>query len=519
VNRSRTVNVVVYLSLAISLSAPSLAGQPFNSCRFSIDNQGFIVIEDELPMRRFFPLASFFYPVIGPELDPGNGGGQDLNADYAEFAGWGGNCVICPWDINDWFYGPGALFEDGPTNNAHLAAAYFAHVKLIADPTLFWGRYGSWPEGFSYLVSEPEREQWFNEFKGWCEAGYASALLGYWQWHEPAWFYWRCEGPLPARPTTTYLEDAYNQLRYALEGPAGASHGVFMGQAGYVHVQELWRDYFKGSDCAAALISPCPAPGTLQNDPYVAHLLPNYNCSVVGDLADVVQESARGNSLTFPAPRNQPYIAVLQGHINDGESSIGQCRFMAYDAIIHGAKGLAWYTQYGGDPGDWYWPGKLYFLPVIQELRNMEASYGLLTADYDSPLVRVITEQGDVEVERSAFVGGKLVPKSHFLSSKRIMEGCAKISEYQGHDYTFLIVACRPPPADEYPPPPPYDVEFYPYYSAYDYRGEWEGPAYKLNEYGTPIPIAVNDGVWTDSFLPEEVNIYFFEKAAPWEPE
>jgi hypothetical protein len=290
-----------------------------------------------------------------------------------------------------------------------------------------------------------------------------------------------------------------------------------MGQAGYVNVQELWRDYFKGSDCAAGLIFPCPAPETLENDQYVAHLLPNYYCSIVGDLADVVQESARGQAPAFPAPRNQPYIGVLQGHINEGESSIGQCRFMAYDAIIHGAKGLAWYDSYGGaDPGDWYWPGKLYFLPVMQELSIMEANYGLLTADYDSPLVRVITKVEGNEVERSAFVGGKLVPKSHFLASTRIMEGCAKISEYQGDDYTFLIVACRTPSGEAVPPE--FQVEFFPYFSAYDYRGEWGGPVYKITP-GAPEPVPVNEGKWTDTFFGGDVQIYFFEKPAPWAPE
>ncbi len=518
----RALKAAFYTSVFSFVSAPALAGQPFNSCHFSTDSQGFIVVEDEQPSRRFFPLATFFYPAQSPEMDPGDGnGGQNLNADYADFAGWGGNCVICPWNIDHWFYGPGALFEDLATNNGHLAAAYFAHVKLIADPTLFWGKYGYWPDGFGYLLSEGERAQSFNEFKGWCEAGYASALLGYWQWHQPAWFYWNYGGPSPPRPSKDHLIAAYNQIRYELEAPLGASHGIFMGQAGYVNVQELWRDYFKGSDCAAGLIFPCPAPDTLANDPYVEHLLPNYNLSVVGDLADVVQESARGQSLAFPARRNQPYIAVLQGHLgNENECPEYWYKFMAYDAIIHGAKGLAWYDEYGGgDPGDWYWPATLSFLPVLQELARLESEYGLLTADYDSPLVRVISKQNENEVERSAFVGGKLVPKSHFLASTRIMEGCAKILEHEGHEYTFLIVACRLPAPDEYPPPPPYEVEFYPYYSAYDYQTSWPGPVYRWKPEWPHDVMPLTEGKWTDIFDPGEIQIYYFEKPAPWEPE
>jgi hypothetical protein len=188
---------------------------------------------------------------------------------------------------------------------------------------------------------------------------------------------------------------------------------------------------------------------------------------------------------------------------------------MAYDAIIHGAKGLAWFDLNGGaQAGDWYWPARIDFLPVIQELSLIERDYGLLTADYDSPLVRVITESFGNEVERSAFVGGKLVPKTHFLSSQRIMEGCAKIVD----GTTYLIVACR---ADPPIMPVDYQVEFYPYYSAYDPINEphyWPGPVYRLNVVGPPTPMPLSEGTWTDTFESGEVNIYYFTKPAPWQP-
>jgi hypothetical protein len=505
--------------LASLISAAAFAGQPFNTCKYWIDDQGFIVVEDEMPSRRFFPIASFFYPIIGPIMDPGDGGdGTDgtVADHYSEFSSWGGNCVICPWDITHWPYGPGAMFDTSTTCGDHLHAAYFANVKLIADPSLFWGRDGCWPY-FDQIVDDNTRQQWFNMFKGWCEDGYASALLGYWQWHAPAWCLWNYEGS-PARPAAEYLVHAYNHLRYTLEGGAGAHHAVFMGQAGAVKVQELWRDYFKGSECAAGAIFPCPAPATLEQLNADHHYLPNYYCSVVGDLADAVQEAARGTSPAAPAPRNQPYIAILQGDVGEDESSEHQYRFMAYDAIIHGAKGIAWFEDEGsGTAGGWYWPGKVHFLPLIQHLRRMENEYGLLTADYDSPLVRVITKLGQDEVERSAFVGGKLVPKSHFLASTRIMEGCAKISEFQGHNYTFLIVACRVPPPEG--SQPVFQVEFYPYYSAYQYDQFWEGPVYKWDAVWPHEVMPLTEGKWTDMFSPEDVNIYYFEKPAPWLPE
>jgi hypothetical protein len=93
------------------------------------------------------------------------------------------------------------------------------------------------------------------------------------------------------------------------------------------------------------------------------------------------------------------------------------------------------------------------------------------------------------------------------------MEGCAKIVD----GTTYLIVACRADPSEN-PPPPLFQVEFYPYYSAYDFEEYWPGPVYKLVLGGAPIPMTLEEGAWTDAFTPGEVNIYYFVKPAPWQP-
>jgi len=507
VNAFRALGVGAFFYFA---TAAAFATQPFNSCTFSVDEDGFIVVDDLVGERRFFPLATFFYPCIGPIRDDGGGGGT-IDGHYMDFHGWGGNCVICPWDISHWPQYPGALFDTSATCDAHLRAAEMAYCKLIADPTLFWDDGpGFWPVS-GVEISNGERQVLFGEFKTWCEASYANALLGYWQWHQPAWRYWN-DGDPPYEPSASYLADAYTQVRVI-----DPYHGVFMGQYGAVVAHELWRDYFMASDCCASFIAPCPAPGTLNGIDNGEYYLPNHYCSVVGDLADVASEAARSHSFMLPAPahRNQPYIAILQGHLEDeNDCSAFWYNFMAYDAIIHGAKGIAWYDDIGGDEaGDWYWPAKLSFLSVMQDLDRVEDEYGLLTADYDSPLVRVITYYFGNEVERSAFVGGELVPKTHFLSSERFMEGCAKIVDGK----TYLIVACRADPSEN-PPPPLFQVEFYPYYSAYDFEEYWAGPVYKLVLGGAPIPMTLEEGAWTDAFTPGEVNIYYFVKPAPWQP-
>jgi hypothetical protein len=166
--------------------------------------------------------------------------------------------------------------------------------------------------------------------------------------------------------------------------------------------------------------------------------------------------------------------------------------------------------------GDWnifegYWdPCK----PTFNEIGQGGIMHEVLKSEYDNLLVEVIAERQNFEVERSAFVGGDLAPKNHFLSDGILMEGCAK--KYGG--YTYLIVACREG-IDQFNPitPPPYVVTFRPYFSA---KTPWTGTVEVVGEEdpggGQVRTINIVNGAFTDNFDPEEVHIYKFARPAPY---
>ena len=111
-------------------------------------------------------------------------------------------------------------------------------------------------------------------------------------------------------------------------------------------------------------------------------------------------------------------------------------------------------------------------------------------------------------MERSAFVGGELAPKNHFLSDQILMEGCAK----RHGGYTYLIVACREGVDQFEPPEEPiiYDVTFRPYFSN---KTAWTGTVDVVGE-GRSIP--VSGGEFADTFSPEVVHIYKFTRPDPY---
>ena len=121
-------------------------------------------------------------------------------------------------------------------------------------------------------------------------------------------------------------------------------------------------------------------------------------------------------------------------------------------------------------------------------------------------------------MRRSAFIGGELAPKNHFLSDGILMEGCAK--KYGG--YTYLIVACREGIDQFNPPEEPiiYDVTFRPYFSS---KTPWTGTVEVVGEEdpggGGVRTINVVNGTFADEFDPEEVHIYKFARPAPYAAE
>jgi hypothetical protein len=500
---------------------------PFNYLKVGSDAEGFITLaEGGGPYERFFPLGTFFYPAIPMGYDTTN-----LQADYLAFSNMGGNLVVAPWDPERWPNRPGAIFQDGGTCGGHLIAAENVGVKIIADPALFWGRYGQWQDDGN-IVWPPQREQRFNEMVPWVEnSNAAEAFMGYYHWDRPAWRYYDSRNRLPEpRPTPTYINNASEQLE-ALEDQIGAKHAIFMAQGNPVKVQDLWKDYHAAADIVGGVVLPYPEPTTLQmaNEqatPTLGCLLSNYYSSVSGSLADAIHESARAEWELVPpegSVRCKPYIAVLQGMDKGGVFLTRQeMFFQAYDAIIHGAKGLVWYddinfqtpTEYDFFYRDGNIPAHL--RDLLNELSSYEIN-GALKGDYDYTLVAVTTETPPFPnvVEESTFVCGKLVPKTHFLSDRIIMEGVAK----KFYEWTYLIVACRPHEgaASEY------KVRFRPFFSAYNWWGPWGKTApnstvYKINNGWMYVHPEPGGGWWEDYFNPGEVAIYKFQTPEPWHP-
>jgi hypothetical protein len=520
--RTKVAAVCLFLfSAAVSYGQEP---DPFNYLKVSVDGEGFITLaEGEGPYERFFPLGTSFYPAIPMGYDTTN-----LQADYAAFGYMGGNLVVAPWDPERWPNRPGAIFQTESYCAAHLVAANAVGVKILADPALFWGNAGRWDDDGN-IVWPQQRQDRFNLMVEWVENSYhAAAFMGYYNWDRPAWRYYDSRNRLPEpRHTPNYINSASSQLKN-LESQENAVHKIFMAQGDPVKVRDLWKDYHSSADIVGGMVLPYPEPETLQlgneqSVPTLGCLLPNYYSSVSGSLADAIHETAR-YAQPF-GPRCKPYVAVLQGKDQGGEFlTREQMFFQAYDAVIHGAKGLVWYddvdfqtpTEYDFFYRDGNIPAHL--RDLINELSGYEIN-GAIKGDYDHTVLAVTTwpipEPSDV-VEESTFVCGKLVPKTHFLSDQIIMEGVAK----KFYDWTYLIVACRPHEgaAEEY------KVRFRPFFSAYDYYNYWGKHAeystvFKVGEGAMRIPQHGGSGYWEDLFNPGEVAIYTFQTPEPWQPE
>jgi hypothetical protein len=509
--------------LFVLCAALAQGQEPFNYLKVGVDAEGFITLsEGGGPYERFFPLGTFFYPAI-----PGVTDIENTAANYLSFANvMGGNLVAAPWDPDEWPDRPGAIFQDEATCATHLSAAKAAGVKILADPALFWGIYGQWQDDGN-IVWPAQREQRFNQMVEWVEnSGCASAFMGYYHWDKPAWRYYDSRNRLPEpRPSYTYTNSATNQLR-TLENAENASHAIFMAQGNAVKVRDLWKDYNLGADIVGGVVLPFPEPDTLQTaneqyTPMIGCLLPNYYSSVTGSLADAIHQTSG-----YIAPgysRSKPYIAVLQAKDQGGVPIARQeMFFQAYDAIIHGAKGLVWYDDNDFQPPteyDFFYQDSSvpwHLRDLINDLTSFDVN-GAIKGDYDNTIVAVTAKipPNYVTVEQSTFISGKLVPKTHFLSDRVVMEGVAK----RFGDWTYLITACRPSESAA----AEYRVRFRPFFSAYDSKNPWgkEAPdntVYKVGDGYMHVNDEEGGGWWEDTFHPGDVFIYKFETPAPWQP-
>jgi hypothetical protein len=515
---------VVVVGVFLSVGGGAVGQQPgsFADLKFNVDAEGFINLTVGPGIARFFPLGTFFYPALPPGAPV-----QGPTEDYQAFADMGGNLIVSPWAPPEWPARPGAIFSNANTCAAHLNAGHAAAVKILADPALFWGKTGYWYDDGN-TVSDAQRETWFAEMVGWVEASAGTdVFMGYYQWDQPAWRYFNSPTPHPSPP---YIEASTAHLR-TLEDFLEAEHGVLIVQGDAVKVSDLWADYYGSADVAGCIVLPFPEPDLLQaqnetgGSPKENCLLRNYYSSVTGSLADAVHAAAVYNTGDeLPPTRCKPYIGVLQGKSLEGEvPTLHQMRFQAYDAIIHGAKGLVWYDDNDFQPlngGTFYEEVTEPLEYLLGELSSPEFM-AFLAGDYEHTLILVDTYTGvpgdENYVERSSIIGGKMVPRTHFLSDQIMVESVAK----KYNDYTYIIAARRP---NVYPETD-YTVRFRPCFSKYDQWNPWKGTnesgyieKYNGNNTWVQIPVISyykGSGYWAEDFSAGDVNIYRFIPPPP----
>ncbi len=143
----------------------------------------------------------------------------------------------------------------------------------------------------------------------------------------------------------------------------------------------ILKKYNEFSDCSGADIYPWPDG--------IHSELPNKTLSAVGEYTD---KSFSAN------PAGRPVFMALQGY---GRGKDAQCpdfpqsRFMAYNAIMHGATGLEWYGLNHEKPGTPMWP---VLRDLAMELRSFES---VLIEPWNSRLMR----SGNIEVRFKVIAG------------------------------------------------------------------------------------------------------------------
>jgi len=183
-----------------------------------------------------------------------------------------------------------------------------------------------------------------------------------------------------------------------------------------------------------------------------------------------------------------------------------------------------WFDDNDGQPVTEY---NYFYQDVLGSLRSVMSELnapevmGALKGDYDGTLIAVTTFRvvggvpSPTPCEESTLVGGKMVPRSHFLSDEIIMESIVK--KYD--NWTYLFVACRAPANAG----GSFRVRFRPFFSAYNYWQPWgqsdpQHMVFKLGHGWMPLDSAAGGGWWEDAFNPEGVAIYKFQPPEPWHP-
>jgi len=241
------------------------------------------------------------------------------------------------------------------------------------------GMYG-WPyiaEMSVFLPEHPERKKRLRQFVE--RFSKHPALAIYKTMDEPAWGKQSIEG----------MVAAYKYLK-----KIDPCHPAWMAHAPRDTV-ELLREYCKACDIAAVDIYPISVPMGKHGH------LPNKNISVVGDYADFINKAVRGK---------KPFFMILQvawSGVTPPNNilvmpTFRQERYMAYQAIIKGARGLVFFGMpvalQGRDADlgyNWtFWEEVL--SPLLKEFAEGSELHDALLAP-DSGLRIVLSGADDVE--------------------------------------------------------------------------------------------------------------------------
>lgn len=547
--------------LMVGTAGAVLVFADYNDNHFSYRADGMIMINGEV----FYPVGVYFIPCcerrlnidlieeIGPE-------GENRAFLFAEFAAQGGNFVAGPcfhYHLRDVYKGEEPWWDDcmpldltdmrlqmPPTNDIKLDLAAGAQygVKMIAEPSLTY----KWDRGTPvhyyeqdyqkgkvileslwdshdkrvYVSERPtaERAEYFEDVKeAVISSGGETAFFGWSGGQEPPWIPWHLNEVNV--PSIEHLETVYNEIK-SMEAAANANHPVCFEEPSVGIIADLFRPYHAFCDIVGYSTKATPSPHDYdgKKDSWKYNFKTNAWCSVAGDDADLQFCMVDGAKPVTCCSDGVP-IKVMEYRLWDH-----QVRFVTYDAIIHRVNGVSWGMWHyvfptKNEPPYWV-PGDEYEYDIKPTLMEIGLRLGeggvneVIKSEFDDVMVEAVVKlNGDV-VERTAFVGGELAPKNHFLSGNYLMEGCVKkVTEEVGPgiylDFVYLITACRKgrdtfthEPFDEY------DVTFKPYFS-----GEW-APAYvlRIESDGTTTQIPVVNATFTDTFMGEDVNIYKFQK-------
>ena len=288
------------------------------------------------------------------------------------------------------------------------------------------------------------------------------ALLIWESVDEPAWTWNKAECRVPPEPFTK---------AYKLIKTWDPNHLLYMNHAP-VNLVSTMQKYNPGTDIVACDIYPVIPHGirpmfALFPDGLQGDLL-NCTISQVGEYADKMRRVAGRGSPVFMVLQGFSWEMLRKEKERDQEMilypSFHQSRFMAYNAIIHGANGiLYWGTSYTPQPSEFWTDLK----KVVSELADLGEILAAETCDVK--ISKTYHEMGH-SIDAGVEILAKSIDGSLYLITANADKNPVRITFKGQSSYRHALV---------------------------------------VNENRT---IEIVDGEWTDSYRPFDVHVYKLEK-------